>query len=232
MGSGEGTRLDLEAGIPPGASRDLVPVPEGESLRQGARTPRVILCPRCSLGLIESEVRSHYGARLTVEHCLNCGGQWTTWGKLVALSIECAAELKAPESAPPPLVPAPARIQCPHCSILLDSVPSTDFPTQVRAPQDLIVYLCPDGHGIWLDGGEFERFKVFQAESLEKRRQKYREERASRTRLLGERALGPDRTVRYGTGMLWMAFASLVLTAIFCLLWLLLGPSFFPWFFH
>lgn len=110
-------------------------------LRAHART-----CPRCAAALTEIGV----DASTNVDVCFACRGLFVparAWHLLMAredVVASLAARLPA-KSEPGPA--DPRLFHCPSCSAVMDRM-------RFAATSTVVIDVCPDHHGVWLDAGE------------------------------------------------------------------------------
>jgi Zn-finger nucleic acid-binding protein len=123
----------------------------GDSERVTSQTKT---CPRDGTNLAEQR----YEAAVMVDVCLTCAGVWLDERKLEAIQesrerdyrrdLDTMAETVGPigEHAP--------GARCPQCSVAMDN---REYAHCSRVTVDV----CPEGHGIWLDGGELRALEMF-----------------------------------------------------------------------
>ena len=105
-----------------------------------------MICPKCSG---ETEITSYDEVR--VDRCTNCGGLWFESGELTALREDTWMADYILDTGDPKVGRQYNRIdkiRCPECS--------TEMKEEFDADQPHIMYeVCPNGHGTFLDAGEF-----------------------------------------------------------------------------
>lgn len=113
-------------------------------------------CPVDAVALVSRRLASE----VNVEVCPVCSGVWLDAGELDQLrrahvhdrplpapeSVAAAYEMAEQEQAPPG--------PCPNCSEPMDRREYGYF-------SQVMVDVCPRGHGLWLDAGELERLESF-----------------------------------------------------------------------
>ncbi len=107
-----------------------------------------IECPKCSHGMEEIT----YG-QITIDRCTNCQGMWFDTGEAEALKDKWmgdALDLGNVEEGKK--WDAVDDIACPRCGA--DMEKSSD-PTQPHIWYET----CPNGHGVFMDAGEFTDYK-------------------------------------------------------------------------
>lgn len=107
-------------------------------------------CPKCP-GALEKKT---YGRKITVHRCSACGGLWCNPEVLLEMRREWMAEVVL-DSGDPRLGQALDKlddIRCPECDLKMDK-------TADEKQTHIWFESCPDGHGIFLDAGEFTDLK-------------------------------------------------------------------------
>lgn len=112
------------------------------------------LCPRCRVSLEHYEYR-----RRDLDMCLQCGGVWLDRGEFRDLTRE--SEVYQTQPAPKGYVRGPAKLQveyipCVRCGALMNR-------KNFAKISGVIMDECRS-HGVWLDGGELERIRIFIAD--------------------------------------------------------------------
>jgi len=118
-----------------------------------------MLCPRDGTQLETKK----YEAEIEVDACAACRGTWLDAGELEA--IQKAVERDHSRRAPSPMqsvkdsyvaveqgIAAPAH--CPKCKGTLEKRP-------FGMGSQIVIDECPDGCGVWLDGGELQALEKF-----------------------------------------------------------------------
>ena len=102
-------------------------------------------CPKCETGVLNAvKVRS-----VEVDQCSACGGVWFDESELTAM-LDCAKrDLKALAGK------ENERLNHKHGDCPRDGVKLTRMYSVPN--QEVIVDVCPECHGIWLDGGELAK---------------------------------------------------------------------------
>jgi Zn-finger nucleic acid-binding protein len=132
------------------------------------------ICPRCRVSL------NHYAYRnRDLDMCPHCGGVWLDRGEFRDLTRE--ADVYQSQPAPKGYIRGPIRdsiqyIPCVRCGSLMNR-------KNFAKISGVIIDECKH-HGVWLDGGELERIRIFIADGgleraqdrkIEKNRQELRE---------------------------------------------------------
>ncbi len=185
---------------------------------------RELPCPRCNTALGTEEAASHYGSRIEVERCARCGGVFTSWGRILALSPQIVAEWDDRVALEPTRTSDPVRrsFPCPACRGELTRVAGRDLPAHLKVPADLELHLCERGDGFWIEAVALSRFKEVQSSNLERKRVDYAHELERRvTRQRARNATldyQRDPTVR-------RAYSSTVVFLLFLILAALVGTT-------
>ncbi|MBK7976992.1 MAG: zf-TFIIB domain-containing protein [Deltaproteobacteria bacterium] len=182
--------------------------------------PRELPCPRCGTPLDTETAASHYGSRVEVERCAGCGGVFTSWGRILALSPQLVADWEE-RIALDPAVPGGlvrASLPCPACGRALAKVTGATLPRTLKVPDDVELHVCDKGDGFWIEAETLTRFKHAQSSHLARKRESYVEElEAKVTRQRAKAAaLGFDRATpvrrAYSSAVVFLLF--LVFAAI------------------
>jgi Zn-finger nucleic acid-binding protein len=125
-----------------------------------------MLCPVDKVPAIVVEYNN-----IELDYCTRCRGVWFDAGELELLLASAGlggheAFLKSVLDSPPARVKEKKR-RCPICNLKMKKV---FIDREGRTPVDL----CPDGHGIWFDGGELERLLNSLAEATPAQTAAYR----------------------------------------------------------
>lgn len=103
-------------------------------------------CPKC-----KSETLARFNVEeVAVDRCASCGGIWFDANELVQLLAEDAEQVAALRHSGAPEERDGKKGLCPRDRTQLMRVYSA-------VDRTVIIDACPDCHGIWLDGGEFEK---------------------------------------------------------------------------
>jgi Zn-finger nucleic acid-binding protein len=114
-----------------------------------------MLCPRGGTAL---ESRK-YEAGIEVDGCARCGGVWLDHGELEAIQhsreTDRSRDLERMDEVIQAVADRPTGpASCPKCGAEL-AVHEYAHCSRIH------VDTCPEGHGVWLDGGELEALEVF-----------------------------------------------------------------------
>ena|SRR5258708_5902143 len=116
-------------------------------------------CPRDGT-VLDTRV---YEAKIEVDECGQCHGTWLDEGELEAIQSTVERDYRAELGKQPDSVSGAIDadrqkkrgvIACPKCNAEMD----------VRAygmGSQIVIDVCPEGHGMWLDAGELAALEVF-----------------------------------------------------------------------
>jgi Zn-finger nucleic acid-binding protein len=108
--------------------------------------------------MMAATVRAHPGTLIELDQCRQCGAIWCDKWELFPIDPEEAARL---ETVDEKLLAAPVKLNrgtlyCPRCTARL-----LEFKDPLL-PQDVQLRRCQRCEGIWLNRGEFSRYKDHQ----------------------------------------------------------------------
>jgi Zn-finger nucleic acid-binding protein len=135
----------------------------------------VIRCPQCDREMNEVVARANPGQMIILDQCPKCGGIWCDKWELFPIQAEEASRLEpADEQAlrEPQPIDGKKTLYCPRCTAQLL------FAKDPALPPDLQLRRCLKCDGIWLNRGQFTRFKAQQ--------QKVRVDKLGRAELAGK----------------------------------------------
>jgi len=105
-----------------------------------------MICPACKSDMIVVEHN-----RIELDYCNNCRGVWFDSGELELLfesaGLESPAPLLAGLAGSPEARSAEKRRRCPICLRRMKKV-------LIGREPDILIDVCPQGDGLWFDGGE------------------------------------------------------------------------------
>ena len=111
-------------------------------------------CPRDGSALTEQQ----YEASVSVDACGMCGGVWLDRGELEAIQEHRDRDHARDLVRLPDLLGAigahAGPTACPKCGTTMET-------GEYAHCSRVLVDVCPDGHGMWLDGGELRALEVF-----------------------------------------------------------------------
>ncbi|MBN1368250.1 MAG: zf-TFIIB domain-containing protein [Dehalococcoidales bacterium] len=101
------------------------------------------------------EIVSHYGQRITLDQCPECGGLWFDKFELYRAKLDQADKLENIDSArlTNPTLMKNYRLLCPRDRAELIRFDDKYFPSGI------IVAKCPVCEGFWLNRGEFTKYQ-------------------------------------------------------------------------
>lgn len=135
----------------------------------------MLSCPHCDREMNEVTAHANPGQLIILDQCPKCGGIWCDKWELFPIQAEEAARLEpADEGLLRELQPIDDKRQlyCPRCTALLL------FAKDSALPPDIQFRRCLKCDGIWLNRGEFTKYKAAQ--------QKVRDNKMGQTRLAGK----------------------------------------------
>lgn len=135
----------------------------------------MILCPQCDLDMKEVTAQANPGQLIILDQCPKCGGIWCDKWELFPIQAEEASRLEpADEQAlrEPQRIDDKKTLYCPRCTAQLLAAKDPAL------PPDLHLRRCLKCDGIWLNRGQFTRFKAEQ--------QKVRANKMGQTKLSGK----------------------------------------------
>ncbi|MHC4659307.1 MAG: TFIIB-type zinc ribbon-containing protein [Planctomycetota bacterium] len=120
-------------------------------------------CPKCNISLKSSVYEG-----VQIDKCDRCNGTWLDDGEIVKI-VETKEETFDPKLVRQTLalgftgVPTKEQqtlVQCPKCQAAM-------VPINYDYSSGIILDRCPEGHGLWLDGGELEKVQITREQSDE-----------------------------------------------------------------
>lgn len=126
----------------------------------------VTKCPVCGVEMKQVSARANPGTLIVLDQCGRCGGIWCDKWELFPVEPEEAKRIdpvdRALLQAPLPL--PDKQLYCPRCA---DRLQHFNDPL---LPADIQFQRCRRCEGIWLNRGQFSRYKDFQVKTrVEKR---------------------------------------------------------------
>jgi Zn-finger nucleic acid-binding protein len=112
-------------------------------------------CPRDHSELATRE----YETDVEIDECPKCGGCFLDKGELETIQ-QTIEKQHAPANPPPGIVAEAVEplVDCPKCGVRMDR-------RRYGLGSDTLIDECPDGCGLWLDGGELGELEVFYEKS-------------------------------------------------------------------
>jgi len=119
----------------------------------------MVHCPQCAVDMREVAARANPGQMIILDQCPKCGGIWCDKWELFPVQADEAARLEpADEKSLRELLPIDGdkTLYCPRCTAQLSAAKDSSL------PPDLQIRRCLKCDGIWLNRGQFTRFKAQQ----------------------------------------------------------------------
>lgn len=115
-------------------------------------------CPQCDCEMQEVSARANPGTLIVLDQCRKCGGIWCDKWELFPLDPEEAPRLDPLDKE---LLQTPAKLEekplyCPRCTAQLQLFHDRLLPREIQLQR------CRRCEGIWLNRGQFSRYKRFQ----------------------------------------------------------------------
>jgi Zn-finger nucleic acid-binding protein len=125
----------------------------------------VIHCPHCNREMNQVTVRANPGQLIVLDQCGQCGGIWCDKWELFPVDADTAESIdplnKALLTDPTKLTQKP--IYCPRCTAELH------FFAEPILPKEIQLLRCHRCDGIWLNRGQFRRYKEYQKQTRSKK---------------------------------------------------------------
>ena len=150
----------------------------------------MLSCPQCDREMTEVVVRGNPGSLIQLDQCQKCGGIWCDKWELFPVDFSEADRLEPmDEKRLREAVKLPAKkLDCPRCAdelhVFADPI----------LPKDIQLSRCRHCDGIWLNRGQFHRYKDFQRHTREAKMDK-----TSVLRQLPKKLINPEAWVLTGT---------------------------------
>ncbi|HEX9443674.1 MAG TPA: zf-TFIIB domain-containing protein [Candidatus Binatia bacterium] len=118
----------------------------------------VTKCPVCDLEMKQVSARANPGTLIVLDQCGKCGGIWCDKWELFPVEPEEAKRIEPVDQA---LLQAPVplsqkQLYCPRCTDRLQLFHDPLLPGDIQFQR------CRRCEGIWLNRGQFSRYKNFQ----------------------------------------------------------------------
>ncbi len=121
----------------------------------------MIKCPHCNCEMKEVKARANPGELIVLDQCGQCGGIWCDKWELFPIDPQEAPRLDPVDGeflrAPAPLEEKP--LYCPRCTDRLQVFHDPLLPPDIQFQR------CARCDGIWLNRGDFTRYKQFQQDT-------------------------------------------------------------------
>lgn len=138
------------------------------------------LCPVCQLNMKRIYGSNDEDLAVDIDTCPSCGGFWFDNQELFLISADAAKKYDTQISQSKIPEPATKDRICPNCQIPLILLKDPEL------SKILQIDICPKCLGIWLDQGEFLRYKEFQKAKIEKATKRDAVKAAEALRELGQ----------------------------------------------
>lgn len=118
----------------------------------------MLRCPQCDRDMAEVVVRGNPGSLIQLDQCATCGGIWCDKWELFPVDATEADRLDPLDEnrLRDKVAPPQKTLYCPRCAdemhIFADPI----------LPKDIQLMRCRHCDGIWLNRGQFHRYKNFQ----------------------------------------------------------------------
>jgi Zn-finger nucleic acid-binding protein len=119
----------------------------------------VIRCPQCDRKMNEVAARANPGQMIILDQCPKCGGIWCDKWELFPIQADEAARLEPADEQSlrePRPIDDKKTLYCPRCTAQLLAAKDPALPA------DLQLRRCLKCDGLWLNRGQFTRFKAQQ----------------------------------------------------------------------
>lgn len=118
----------------------------------------MIRCPQCDVTMNPVVARGNPGSLIQLDQCPGCGGIWCDKFELFPIHADEAERIDVVDEASlqQPVPTAKRTIYCPRCTGALGLFKEPLLPADIRLMR------CMHCDGIWLNRGEFGRYKRFQ----------------------------------------------------------------------
>lgn len=125
----------------------------------------MIRCPQCSREMKQVTARANPGQLIMLDQCSQCGGIWCDKWELFPIDPDEAERIDPLDRALlrdlTPLTPKP--LFCPRCTAALRVF------VEPLLPKEIQLQRCNRCDGLWLNRGQFRRYKEFQQQTRTKR---------------------------------------------------------------
>lgn len=118
-------------------------------------------CPHCECDMKQVTARANPGELILLDQCGKCGGIWCDKWELFPIEPREGSRLDPIDEE---MLRAPAKLDekplyCPRCTDRLQRFHDPLLPSDIQLQR------CPRCDGIWLNRGDFSRYKRFQQET-------------------------------------------------------------------
>ena len=118
----------------------------------------MIRCPQCDRAMNEVTVRANPGQLIILDQCSACGGIWCDKWELFPVDADEAQSIDPlnEELLKDQTKLTHKPLYCPRCTAALHIF------AEPMLPKDIQLHRCSRCDGIWLNRGQFRRYKEFQ----------------------------------------------------------------------
>jgi Zn-finger nucleic acid-binding protein len=114
-----------------------------------------MFCPNENTPMHQAVVPSHYGQKISIDQCGNCGGLWFDAFELYKIK---QGEAQAIEAVDPEILRSPSEIDNPSLRCPRDQAKLFHY-KDPTFPKSIVLMRCPTCQGFWLNRGEFTRYQ-------------------------------------------------------------------------
>jgi Zn-finger nucleic acid-binding protein len=125
----------------------------------------MVRCPQCEVPMKPVTARANPGSLIELDQCTQCGGIWCDKWEIFPIQTDEAARLEpADQELLRALVPLTSKeLFCPRCTGRISAVKEPSLAADVQFQR------CLKCDGIWLNRGQFTRYKNHQKKVRSKR---------------------------------------------------------------
>jgi Zn-finger nucleic acid-binding protein len=118
----------------------------------------MVRCPQCDVSMSQVTARANPGSLIQLDQCAQCGGIWCDKWELFPIQTDEATRL---EQVDQELLRSTQTVKkktlyCPRCTARLANL------NDPLLDSDIQLQRCPKCDGMWLNRGQFSRYKNFQ----------------------------------------------------------------------
>lgn len=121
----------------------------------------MIQCPQCRQAMMSVSVRANPGQLIMLDQCGKCGGIWCDKWELFPVDPDEAERIDPLDTTllTDPTILTDAQLFCPRCTAALQKLSDPSL------PKDIQLQRCSRCDGIWLNRGQFRRYKEYQRQA-------------------------------------------------------------------
>jgi len=125
----------------------------------------MIRCPQCKTAMTAVRARANPGTLIELDQCGRCGGIWCDKWELFPVDPAEASRIDVLDKKLLSTFAAPAKqtLYCPRCTAKLQACKDPLLPDDVQFRR------CQRCDGIWLNRGQFTRYKAYQRNTRKKK---------------------------------------------------------------